>query len=270
MTAYPRVALYNASNVFQCYGTITAEASGSVTISATANNGVTLGSITGGWQVTQRVQHNGVMFDNGCQGVVKVDGFGFLPGPQEYTGWKAVAGYLANSQNVLVPDCTLEGTELLANPTWDAATTNWTISTPGGGSSAVHTGANRRSPGSLVLVAGSSDAAGDSTLVTDGLMYALSAFVEASCWVYADAAGDAGITLFWTVGSTFNSSVSHPGGGWKKLTVGAFIPPSATGLFLRVNATATKTAYFDNASLRVRVPHLDGNETSSFSRYLSV
>ncbi len=270
MTAYPRVALYNASNAFQGYGTITAEASGSVTISATANNGVTLGSITGGWKVTQRVQHNGVMLDNGCQSVVKVDGFGFLPGPQEYTGWKVVSGYLGNSQNVLVPDCALEDTELLANPTWDAATTNWTFSTPGGGSSAVHTGANRRSPGSLVLIGGSSDAVGDSTLITDGLKYALSAFVEASCWVYADAADDAAILFLWTAGSAFFSAVSHPGGGWKKLTVGAFMPPSATSLQLRVQTTATKTAYFDNASLRVRAPHIDGNDTTSFSRYLSV
>jgi hypothetical protein len=270
MTNYPRVALYNASNAFQGYGTITAEASGSVTISATANNGVTLGSITGGWRVTQAVQHNGAMFDNGCQGVASVDGFGFLPGPEEFTGYKIVSGFLDNSQNVLVPACPLEDLELLDNPTWDSVATSWTYSTPGGGSSGVHAGANRRSPGSLVLAAGSGDAAGDSDLVTDGLLYALGAFVEASVWVYADAADDAAITLFWTAGSTFNSGVAHPGGGWKKLTVGGFIPPSATAFFLRVQATATKTAYFDNASLRVRSPHIDNNETNSFSRYLSV
>lgn len=270
MTAYPRVALYNATNVFQGYGTITAESSGSVTISATANNGVTLGSITSGWQVTQRVQHNGVMFDNSCQGVAKVDGFGFMPGPQEYTGYKVVSGYLDHNQNVLVPDCTLEDTELLDNPSFDVDITGWTISTPGGGSSAQHTSTNRRSPGSLVIVAGSSDGVGDSDLITDGLKYALGAFVEASMWVKADAASDASILLFWTAGGSFFSGVAHPGGGWKKLTVGGFIPPSATGVFIRVSVTATKTAYFDTASLRVRSPHLDNNETDSFSRYLAV
>jgi hypothetical protein len=268
-TSYPRVALYNANNVFQGYGTITTDSAGSVSITTTANNGVTLASIVSGWQISQRVQHNGVFFDNNVNGVIKVDGFGFLPGPVDYTGFKAISGYLASGQNVLVPDCPLDYTELLLNPTFDADVTNWTFSTPGGGSSSRHTGANRKSPASLVLVGGSSAASGDSTLITDGLKYALGAFVELSMWVKADAAADGSITLFWTDGSTFSSGVNHPGGGWKLLKVGGFISSTATDLLARASAAIGKTVYFDNATLRARVPHIDNNDSAPSSRYLA-
>lgn len=271
---YPRVAFYNASIVFQGYATIANEAGApNVSFVTTPNNGVNLAAVAAGWFVSQRVQHNGCFFDNNCGGTVDIDGFGFLPGPVAYAGYKSVSGNLANGQNVQLPAVPLDYTELLANPTWDAAVTNWTFSTPGGGSANLYTTAGilLRSPGALQLVAaGGNTATGDSTLIAGALNYVQGAYVEGSCWVYAVNAGDANLFLYWTNGSQFFSSIAHPGGGWKQLKIGAFMGNGTTGLMLRVYCTTNKTNYFDNASLRVKTDPTDSRDTSYPSRNLPV
>jgi hypothetical protein len=277
MGNYPRVALYSPAVsgpglAFQGYGTITAESAGSVTIAATAFNGVTVGSIVAGWYVTQRTQHNGVFFDNSCTGSADVDGFGQLPGPQLYMGFKTISGWFAANQNILLPAAPLDYTELLSNPTWDAAITNWTYSTPGGGSSALFTtaGALLRSTGCLRLIAGSSAANAQSTLISNGLSYvANGAWVEATVWAYAALPNDCALVLVWG-SSTSNSAVAHPGGGWRQLRIGAYIPPGTTTFLVQLNVSIAATCYFDTASLRVRNETFDSRDFSFPTRNLPV
>lgn len=263
---YPRVALYNASMVFQGYGNITSEASGTVTITTAAFNGVTIASIVAGWYVTQRVQHNGCFMDSGSTGSMAIDGFGQLPGPFGYTGYKQMSSGLASGQNVLLPKALLDYNELLSNPTWDANTgsgTTWSYSLPSGASANYYTtaGATLRSPGCLQLVGGTiAQSSGDGILVTNGLYYGQTCFIECSCWVYANAPGDANITLFWNPGSTFSTTVYHPGGGWKHLKIGAYIPTGNTSIDLRVVSAAGKTNYFDTASIRVKSDYSDNRD----------
>lgn len=105
MLYYPKVAIYSgADGSFQGYGKITAEAAGSVTIQSTVFNGVTLASITAGMYVSQAIQHNGILADNGCLGDMAIDGFGHRPGVNTgYTGRNMAAGYFGNSTNMLLP-----------------------------------------------------------------------------------------------------------------------------------------------------------------------
>jgi len=269
MGNYPRVAIYNSTLVFQGWGTITAESAGSVTIATTANNGVTIGSIVAGWYVTQRTQNNGVFLDNGCTGLLDVDGFGFLPGVNSaLTGFKGLSGSTGSNQNILLPGATLDYTELLLNPTWDAGTgtgVSWTYNLTGGGLANPYStaGAGLRSPGSLQLIGGTSVAQGDSTLIASALQYVVSpCWVEASVWCIAVNAGDAQLLLIWNSSGTGVqfSVVNHPGGGWRQLKIGAFMPPSPTSLNIRVLSAIGKTNYFDNASLRVKSDCYDSRD----------
>lgn len=277
MGNYPRVALYSpavagAGLAFQGYATITAEASGQVTVAPTAFNGVTMASIVAGWYVTQRTQHNGVFFDNGCQGSADVDGFGQLPGPQAYMGFKTISGYFAANQNILLPAAPLDYTELLSNPTWDSATTGWTYTTPGGGGDSVFTTAGPllRSPGCLQLIAGTGDAGAQATLIANGLSYvANGAWVEASVWAYATLPNQAKMILIWGAGA-LNTPVNHPGGGWRQLRIGAYIPPGTSTFTLQVTSIAGSTNYFDSASLRVRNETFDNRDFSYPGRSLPV
>lgn len=278
MSNYPRVALYSPTVTgpglsFQGYGTITAESSGSVTVATTANNGVTIGSIVAGWYVTQRVQHNGVFFDNGCIGTADIDGFGQLPGPQSYMGFKTISGDFAAGQNVLLPAAPLDYNELLSNPTFDSALTGWSISTPGGGGAAVFTtaGAFLRSVGCLQLIAGSSNAIAQSILITSGANYVNNgAWVEGSMWVYATLPNQAALGLIWGAGS-LNSAVVHPGGGWRELRIGAYIGPgNGAALSLECITVASNTAYFDSGSLRVKNDTYDNRDFSYPTRNLPV
>jgi hypothetical protein len=274
---YPRVALYSPAVsgpglTFQGYGTITAESAGSVTIATTAFNGVTIASIVAGWYVTQRVQHNGVFIDNGCTASADVDGFGQLPGPQLYMGFKTISGYNNSNQNVLLPAAPLDYTELLSNPTWDAATTGWTYSTPGGGSPTLFTTAGPllRSAGCLQLIAGTSAAGAQSTLITNGLSYvANGAWVEGTVWAYATLPNQCALVLIWGAGA-LNTTVIHPGGGWRQLRIGAYIPPGTSTFLMQLNVSAGATVYFDTASLRVRNETFDSRDFSYPSRFLSV
>lgn len=140
---YPRVALYNASLIFQGWGNISTESLGSVTITSSSFNGVTLSSIAAGWYITQRVQNNGCFFDNGCVGTADIDPTmgGFLQGV--FTGltpFKTFSGSQSTGQNILLTGEPLDYTELLVNPTFDANVANWTFSTPGGGTANLSVG----------------------------------------------------------------------------------------------------------------------------------
>jgi hypothetical protein len=272
MANYPQVAFYDAAMTFQGYGTLTAESSGSVTVQTAANNGVTLASIVGFWYVSQKVQHNGCFFDNGCIATAAIDGFGTLAGVQNYYGYKIVSGFNTNGQNVLVPQYPLDpNVELLLNPSFEADTSNWSL-TPASGGSAGRVTTTRRSVGSLQLVGGgSASSTGNAQLDTNALLYAANAFVEFSMWVFANGFSDGGIVLDWIISSTnITTTVNHPGGGWRKLVIGAFIPAAATGLIPSCFANAGKTCYFDVGSLRVREVPTDNRDVSYPSRNLPV
>lgn len=271
MAYYPRVALYDSSLAFQGYATITAESTGSVTVATTAFNNVTVASIAAGWFVSQRVQHNGVMFDNNCLGSAVVDGFGFMAGVQAYYGFKIVSGWNNNGQNISVPQEPLDlNTELLLNPSFEVDATNWTYSLIGGGSATRITTSPRRSIGSLRLIGGTSAAFGDATLDTNAVLYAANTFIEFSIWCFATAAGDATIFMFWNAGSSFQSSVNHPGGGWRQLKISAFLPNANTSIGPRIQSAIGKTCYFDVGSLRVRNCAIDNRDFSYSTRNLSL
>lgn len=275
---YPRVALYSPAVsgpgfTFQGYGNITTESAGSVTITSAAFSGVTLASIVSGWYISQRVQHNGAFFDNGCTGTADIDGFGQVPGPQPYMGFKTVSGWFSSGQNILLPAAPLDYNELITNPTWDSALTGWTYNIPGGGADNLFTTAGPllRSVGCLQLIGGSSAATAQATLITGSANYVNNgAWVEASCWVYATLPNQASFAVVWGSGS-LNSGVVHPGGGWRQLRIGAYIG-SGNGASLGVSCTsvAGATCYFDTASLRVKNETYDNRDFSYPTRNLPV
>jgi hypothetical protein len=271
MAEYPKVVFFDSNMVFKGYATLVAESSGSVSVIPTTVNGVVLANIISGWVISQRVQHNGVFFDNDVQATVAVDGFGNLPGSQPYFGYKSISGYNVGGQNVTLPQAPLDYTELLQNPSWDSGTgsgTSWTYTLTGGGAANSFTTAGSpdlRSAASLQLVGGSSDARGDSVLISGALSYAQNCYVEATCWVLQPAVGAASIALLWTPAGAPNplaTTVTHGGGGWRRLRIGAFIPAGSTGLELRVTSSAGHTTFFDNASLRVKCDDFDNRDFS--------
>ena len=270
MNYYPKVAIYSGSDQsFKGYGKITAESGGSVTITPTSNNGVTLGSISVGDYVTQAVQHNGVFADNNCQGTVIAAGAGHHFGVSSSTTGRLVfSGGFAGGQNILQPRERPGATELLANPTFDSVITSWTYNLPGGGASNYVTTAPIRSAGALQLIAGTSDAQADGNLISGALSAMTGEFVEFGVWSYASARNDAYIQLFWTIGSTFSTTVQHPGGGWRYLKIGAYIPSGSTAVTPRLNATAGKTVVYDSASLRAIESHMDTREFTFPTRSL--
>ncbi|HIE4197337.1 MULTISPECIES: right-handed parallel beta-helix repeat-containing protein [Burkholderia] len=274
MSTYWKVAVYDAFFTFLGYGIISAESNGVVTIHSTPNDGVSIGSIAATQYVTQRVQHNGVLTDNNCDGEIHVDGFGFNPGPTglNLTGYPVMSGSFNDSQNIRLPKAHRDPNQLLLNPTFDADLSNWTFSTPGGGSAVRNTsntgGLHTRSPGSLELVAGSSPAFGDATLTPSAELYVDGQWVECRAWVWANGAGTASISLFWG-SNPFSTVVSHPGGGrWRLLTICAFIPPGSPNLIFRVGASIGESVFFDNLDMRVVYLDSDNRNYSPISRYL--
>lgn len=267
----PRVAIYNASLQFSGYGNIVSESAGQVVITPSLTNAFA-GTIPAGYFVSQRVQHNGCFYDNNCTGTQDIDGFGFLPGVFSFSGFKSLSGFTAGGQNVLLPAATIDTTELLANPTFDAGINNWAFNLPGGGASNFFTtaGPNIRSPGALQLVGGTTAATADSALVANGLNYAQGAWVEASIWCNAVNAGDASIALQWNPSSGALATVlNHPGGGWKQLKIGGFIPAGATSLNIRLTSAIGKTNYFDNGSMRVKSDSYDNRDFAYPTRNLA-
>lgn len=270
MNYYPKVAIYSGTDgSFKGYGKITSESSGSVTIITTTANSVTLASIAVGDFVTQAVQHNGVFFDNNCQGVVEITGARHRPGASGASGRMVYSGAFSGGQNIILPSDRLNPTELLLNPTFDASLANWTFALPGGGTATYYTGSTVRSPGALQLVGGTSAATGDGAVVSGELSYLNGEFIEVGVWCYASGRGDGNLQLFWQLSGTYYSTaVLHPGGGWKFLRIGAFMPSGVASVFMRLQANAGKTVYFDSAIFRAIDCFDDPREYSFPSRNL--
>jgi hypothetical protein len=272
---YPIVAFIAGSDgSFQGYGKIIAESAGSVTVETMPQNGVTLGSISSAWYVTQRIQHTGILCDNGSLGYVNADMFGEVKGPTTTgtNGFKVFIGFNANGQNVIVDNGVekLEP-ELLANPTFDVDILNWTFNTPGGGSATRITAGIQKSAASLRLIGGSSSAEGDATLITNALDHLLGSYFRYGIWAYASARADATLSLFWTIGGTpFSTSAVHPGGGWRYLMVAGYIPVGTTAVTARVVAAIGKTTYWDTGSLRAYSLKTDSRDLDPNSRSLPV
>lgn len=266
MGYYPKVAFYSALNEFKGYGNITNESSGSVGVSSTAFHGVDLGAVVNGDYITQAVQHNGIFTDNGCKGYLSADGAGHRPGqPTNLTGRLIYSAGLASGQNITLPKERLSSTELITNPTFDADITGWTFSVPGGGSSAYHNGAFKRSAGALRIIA-VSDASGDASMSSGALDAVKGEFLEMGGWVHAVGKGDALLRIYWTIDGVLLSTISwHPGGGWRYLKLGAMIPAGATQIIPRIMVFAGKTAYFDSMTLKAVEMHMDERDYSGFS-----
>jgi len=267
---YPRLAFYDANNAFQGYATMMSETPGTITVTPTARNAVTLASISAGWRITQRLQHNGVMYSNGASGSAIVDAFGQLPGISQTYGYPVMASWNDNGQNVVVPDRPLDANNLLINPTFDSGIANWSLNASGG-SFAHETGTLRRSAGALRLTAGASaDAYGDASLDADVLKHIAGAFIEATIWAYCDAPGGCNLRLYYksAAGSLYNTLVDHPGGGWKLLRIGAHMAPDVSQVIYRVEVARSKTCYYDTASLRVRGAPVDERDFAYPTRSL--
>jgi hypothetical protein len=270
---YPRVALYNAAMAFQGYGTITAESSGSVTIVTTAFNGVTIASIASGWFISQRVQHNGCYIGAGNQGIVDIDGFGNLPSVGVDYGYKVFSYSPNNGQNIRNVNSELAvSPELLSNPTFDAGiVSGWTYTTPSGGSAAAYTTAGEKlySPGGLQLVGGSSvQSSALATLIANGNNYLVDCWFEVSCIVWAQNAGDAGIVATYTGGANA-TTLYHPGGGTRRLVIGGYLIGANT-LTLTLFSSVGKTAWFDEASIKIKHEPTDSRDYFYPTRNLPV
>lgn len=272
MLAYPKVAIYaGVDQSFKGYGRITAESAGGVTIAPTTFGGVTLESVGVGDYVTQAVQHCGAFFDNNCSGMASVDGAGHRTGASNASGRNVYSGAFSGGQNILLPKERVADKQLIVNSTFDTDIANWAFNTPNGGSTAyIDTGFGRRSGGALKLIAGTAESTGDSALVTDAVQILAGEFCEAGIWAYASARDDARFALYWDFGggSVFATGARHPGGGWRYLKLGAFLPANIVGVFCRVAAEPGKTVYFDDASLKVVQTHMDAREFSYPARSL--
>lgn len=270
---YPKVAFISgADGSFEGYGEITAESAGSVTVKTLTYNGIDLATIDNTMYVTQRVQHNGVVCDNGVLGYVNADAFGEVKGPTpDLEGFKVLIGTNADGQNVIVDNGVEKlGPELLVNPTFDVDILNWTFNTPGGGSSTRMTTGILKSVAALRLIAGTSAAEGDAALISSGLEHLIGSYFRYGIWAYASSRSDAVLTLFWTVGGlTFSTSATHPGGGWRYLMVAGYIPDGATAVIARIVAATGKTTYWDTGSLRAYALKTDSRDLNPNSRSLS-
>jgi hypothetical protein len=269
---YPKVAFISgADGSFQGYGKITAESSGSVTVETLPYDGVTLASINNTMYVTQRVQHNGVFCDNNTQAYVNVDAFGEVKGPTpSIQGFKVAVGTFANGQNVIVDNGVEKlDPEFLVNPSFEVDILNWAFNLPGGGTATRSTVGFRKSVASLQLVGGSAAAEGDATLVSGALDSLIGSYFRYGFWAYANSREDAVLVLFWTIGgTTFSTTVKHPGGGWRYLMLAGYIPDGATGVTIRVVAAANKTTYWDVGSFRAYALKTDSRDLDPSSRSL--
>lgn len=275
MNYYPKVAFIAGSDgSFQGYGKIVSESAGSVTVETLPYNGVTLSSISTALFITQRVQHTGCAIDNNSQGYVKLDAFGEVKGPQVTDGYKVFVGYFTSGQNVIVDNGggSLEP-ELITNPTFDTNISNWSIATPGGGGSSQATVGTGfvKSVGSLKLIAGSSVADADASLITGYLQALLGSYFKFGAWAWGASRADAQIIIYWVIsGITFSSTVTHPGGGWRYLELGGFIPEGATDVVVRLRGNIGKTVYFDTVSLKPVALKTDSRDLDPQSRSLPV
>lgn len=269
---YPKVAfIAGSTGAFLGYAEIVSETVGSVTVKTLPYDGMVLSTINNTMYVTQRVQHNGIFFDNGTLGYCNADTFGETNGPvPSIEGFKVLIGTFANGQNVIVDNGVekLEP-ELLVNPTFDADILNWTFNLPGGGTATRITSGIQKSTASLRLVGGSSAANGDADLVANALDHLVGSYFRYGMWVYGSSRADATLQFFWTIsGSTFSTSTAHPGGGWRYLMVAGYVPDGATAVVARILATAGKTTYWDTGSLRAYALKTDSRDLDPNSRSL--
>ena len=261
MNYYPRVAIYDGNHAFLGYGNITAEAADSVTINSSTFNGVSLGGVVATQYVTQRVQHNGVFFDNNCQGEVHVDGFGFYTGPTPpLQGFLVLSGYFANGQNIRLTKAQRSPTQLLLNPTFDTNVADWTALAPAGSAFAVDA-VTALSPNSAKVTGGTVLANyADGSLITGGQKFAAGSFIELSAWVWCEKRGAAYLQLI-TDNNPWTTTVTHPGGGWRLLTISVYT--DGTGSCIpRISTIAGQVAYFDNLDMRaIQIGNDDRNYT---------
>jgi hypothetical protein len=231
----------------------------------TANNSISdLTSISPGWYVSQRVQHNGAALDSNCIGSLDIDGFGLLPGALGFSGLKMFSGYTTGGQNVLLPAAPLDYTELLVNPSFDLGIANWTFT--GGGTATAYTtvGTFLRSAGAVQMMSGAGTFTGTATLIAGALNYvANGGWVEVSVWCYCANYFAANLQLSWTIsGNTFTTTDSHTGTGWRQLKIGAYLPSGTTAVSVTINVLGPSfTAYFDTATFRCKAESLDGRDT---------
>lgn len=246
---YPRVAIHEQDGTFRGYGNIVSESAGNVVISSSAHDGVVLGDILTTDRITQKVQSNGILFDAACTGNVKVKGFGFRKGANVGDGVKVFSSHFAAGQNIIIDDEDVTSPNLIANPSFDTDLADWSISTPGGGSSARVT-TTTRSTGSLELIAGTSDAEADAGQITDSIKFFSGQFVKFSAWVYCTAQDAATMRLFVKNGASyFETDVVHKGQGWQYMRIGAFA--GVDELICRFVVDAGVTAYIDEVGLYV-------------------
>lgn len=263
MNSYPKVAIYAGTDQsFKGYGKITEEANGLVTIQSTPYNGISMPSIVNGDYITQAVQHNGVFCDNNCQGIIGAQGAGHRVGAvTSVTGRLLTSAGFARGQNILLSNERQFSAELLVNPSFDTGIANWVFNIPGGGAANAYTGLPKRSIGGLQIIAGTSDAQGDGALSLGTIDAVQGEFVEASIWCTAFSRGDTALQVFWTIsGSTFESTIDHPGGGPRVMKIGLMIPVGTTAVIFRIKVTAGKTAYFDEGSFKAVMMHQDPRE----------
>lgn len=255
---YPKVAFYNASGAFQGYGVISAETSTSVTVSPTTVNGVTCASITTGWVITQRVQHNGAFLDNNVSGALDISGSGFLPGSagNGVQGYNEFSGFLANGQNVTINGDPTSAVQLLSNPTMDANITGYTASTVTAGSDT--TTADCESPGCMKL-SGSPGFVSADTSSSGFIANAATYFATSAQWTCAktnyfqSVPGQLTFIFYYVVSSTtFNFQAVTPqiSGQWKPATVCGLVPATTTQLIFRVvYNTGGSNAFIDQNSV---------------------
>jgi hypothetical protein len=266
---YPKLAFYNPQGSFYGYATLVSETATSITFTPTTVNGVNPALLGGGWYVTQRVQQNGVFVDNNSQGSVEAICSGHMQGVSaSITGYDIISGAYANGQNINLLKNIIDQTELLTNPDFNSSTTGWTSNTPGGGSFAVSTSI-ARSAGSGRLIAGSSEADADATLITNAYLYAAGGWLRFSAWVYTSAWNGAGIELFWSGSYLTSLTASQGENTWELLEITIFVPPGTTTIQARLFCNPGVTAYFDNLSLRGIAPPQSGNSLGLTSQYLS-
>lgn len=241
---YPKVAIYQANGAFRGWGDIVSETATTVTISSTAQNGVTLANIIAGDIITQATQLNGVLLENNVAGQARVRGATPRVGPSpSIQGQVCQLATTAGAGGALLLDG-LPSVNLLTNGSFDAGITGWTFSNPAGGSSALET-TIARSAGSLKLVGGTvlpND--GDAALLSGTIKKINGSKWRFRGWAYSTEPGAALVRFFTNTGPDVVHTWQSGGRGWEPFVIsGGFNGSNA--VIPRVVASVGKTVYFD-------------------------
>ena len=264
---YPRVGLYDTTGAFAGYGNIVSESAGSVVITSSAFNGVNLALIAANWYITQAVQHNGLLMDNGAIGSIDVVGSGNTVGPDpQFQGTTVNAGSFYTGQgSVQLVNGVLGITEMLVNPSFEAGIANWAFSGAGATHQIV---APLKSVGRLQVIPGGAYVYGEATLVAGALNMMLGQFVQYSGWVYNVTKDGGRLLITWQVGASFYTSEAIAYGyGWQYVSLCVKIPSNASLVAIRVSCLPNTNASYDELSLRtIQVP----NDTSNIGLLANV